>query len=119
MIGRKAYADPWWLTSVGSEFLADRDAMMLPTRAGVVASMATYARRENAAGTRLHHVSRHLLGLYHGQPGARTWRRALTLGAAQPGAGPEVLLRALDQVEGRGGGSSGGLTGRDLLATGT
>jgi tRNA-dihydrouridine synthase A len=118
MIGRKAYADPWWLTMVDREFLADRAVVVTQTRAAVVAAMADYARRECGAGTRLHHVSRHLLGLYHGQPGARTWRRALTLGAAQPAAGAEVLLRALDQVEGRGG-VARDVSGRDLLATGT
>ena len=58
-----------------------------------------------------------MLGLYHGQPGARTWRRAVTLGAAQPDAGPDVLLQALDLVEGREG--ARGEAGRDLLATGT
>jgi tRNA-dihydrouridine synthase A len=113
MIGRKAYADPWWLTEVDHAFLADGVTAPSLTRPGVVAAMAAYARRECATGTRLHHVSRHLLGLYHGQPGARTWRRSLTLGAARPNAGPEVLLQALDQVEWPGG------TGGDLLATGT
>jgi tRNA-dihydrouridine synthase A len=118
MIGRKAYADPWWLTTVDREFLADRAALTPQTRAAVVATMADYARRECGAGTRLHHVSRHLLGLYHGQPGARTWRRALTLGASRPDASPEVLLRALDQVEGREG-AARDVNGRDFLATGT
>lgn len=95
MIGRKAYADPWWLTVLDREFLAGDAAGPPPDRADVVAAMARYATRELAAGARLHHVSRHLLGLYHGQPGARTWRRAVTLGATRPGAGPDVLLEAL------------------------
>jgi tRNA-dihydrouridine synthase A len=60
--------------------------------------MVAYARRECAEGTRLHHISRHLLGLYHGQPGARAWRRALTLGVARAGTGPDLLLAALTQV---------------------
>jgi len=102
MIGRKAYADPWWLTEVDQAFLTDTVPAIPPTRQVVVSAMADYARRECASGTRLHHVSRHLLGLYHGQPGARTWRRALTLGAARPDAGPDVLLEALEQVEWRG-----------------
>ncbi len=118
MIGRKAYADPWWLTTVDNEFLAERTVVMPLTRASVVDGMAAYARRECAAGTRLHHVSRHLLGLYHGQPGARTWRRELTLGAAHPDAGPEVLLQALDQVEGRGV-ATRGRADPNLMATGT
>jgi tRNA-dihydrouridine synthase A len=99
MIGRKAYADPWWLTELDALLLAD-DALSRPlSRADVVLAMARYAERECSTGTRLHHISRHLLGLYHGQPGARSWRRALTLGAARPDAGPAVLRDALDTVE--------------------
>jgi tRNA-dihydrouridine synthase A len=104
MIGRKAYADPWWLTELDAAFLAS-DAEVAPlTRVDVVTGMAAYARREIGGGTRLHHISRHLLGLYHGQPGARSWRRALTLGAARAEAGPDVLMAALDDVtENKGG----------------
>ncbi len=98
MIGRKAYADPWWLTELDATFLAADGRVELQSRAAVVSGMIDYARRECQSGTRLHHISRHLLGLYHGQPGARSWRRAITLGAARPGAGPDVLLRALDEV---------------------
>jgi tRNA-dihydrouridine synthase A len=111
MIGRQAYSDPWWLRTLDRTFLAAGHAGDLPaSREEVVQAMAAYARDELAAGTRLHHISRHLLGLYHGQPGARSWRRALTLGAAKPGAGPGVLLQALAAVEGGSGG---------LPATGT
>lgn len=105
MIGRKAYADPWWITELDRVFLSGGDPVAPPTRADVVWAMVAYARRECVDGTRLHHISRHLLGLYHGQPGARAWRRAITLGAARPDAGPDVLLAALDQV--RDGCSSG------------
>ena len=100
MIGRKAYADPWWLTELDRTFLAGSGPAALPmSRTDVVLAMAAYVRREAEAGTRLHHVSRHMLGLYHGQPGARTWRRLVTLGAARADAGAEVLLEALDHVE--------------------
>ena len=113
MIGRKAYADPWWLTELDATFLAGAIELAPLTREDVVSGMVAYARRELGRGTRLHHISRHLLGLYHGQPGARSWRRALTLGAARADAGPDVLMAALDEVgENRGGGS-------DLRATGT
>jgi tRNA-dihydrouridine synthase A len=113
MVGRKAYADPWWLTLVDNTLFAGGAPGTLVTRSGVVASMAAYARRECAAGTRLHHISRHMLGLYHGQSGARAWRRALTLGAAARDSGPEVLLNALALVEGPTGVSAG------MIATGT
>ncbi|MBL8201900.1 MAG: tRNA dihydrouridine(20/20a) synthase DusA [Chromatiales bacterium] len=118
MIGRKAYADPWWLTEVDRAFLAEGATEAPFARSTVVEAMAAYARRECGAGTRLHHVSRHLLGLYHGRPGARSWRRALTLGAARPDAGPDLLLEALDQVEERIGAGRDDVA-RHLWATGT
>lgn len=102
MIGRKAYADPWWLTELDILLLAGDagDAGDRPrSRADVVLAMASYAERECGTGARLHHISRHLLGLYHGHPGARTWRRELTLGAARADAGPAVLRDALKSVE--------------------
>ncbi len=102
MTGRTAYADPWWLTQLDTEFLGAGAGMPVepPSREGVVRSMTAYARRECREGTRLHHITRHLLGLYHGQPGARAWRRALTLGAAVPAASPDLLLTALEAVDG-------------------
>ena len=99
MIGRKAYADPWWLTELDTSLLADAEPSGPFCRADVVRAMFSYVERECRAGTRVHHISRHLLGLYHGQPGARIWRRALTLGAARAHAGPAVLQHALDAVE--------------------
>jgi tRNA-dihydrouridine synthase A len=99
MIGRKAYADPWWLTELDTSLLADGELSEPSFRADVVRAMVGYAERECRAGTCFHHISRHLLGLYHGQPGARSWRRALTLGAARADAGPAVLQHALDAVE--------------------
>lgn len=99
MIGRKAYADPWWLTELCAAVPGGDSGDRPGSRADVVLAMVDYAGRECAEGTRLHHISRHLLGLYHGQPGARSWRRALTLGAAREDAGPSVLLDALEEVE--------------------
>ncbi|MDP2322457.1 MAG: tRNA dihydrouridine(20/20a) synthase DusA [Gammaproteobacteria bacterium] len=99
MIGRKAYADPWWLTELDALVLAGKAVDRPQSRADVVRAMASYAERECVMGTRLHHIGRHLLGLYHGQPGARAWRRELTLGAARADAGPAVLRDALTSVE--------------------
>lgn len=98
MIGRKAYADPWWLTDLDAVLLSSGDSAPAPTRAGVVLAMADYAEREARDGTRVHHISRHLLGLYHGQPGARAWRRCLTLGAARPDAGADIIRQAVAEV---------------------
>lgn len=76
MIGRKACADPYWLTAVQAGFLAG-GVSGTPSREAVVEAMAHYARRAVGEGTRLHHVTRHMAGLYHGQRGARAWRRQL------------------------------------------
>ena len=88
MIGRKAYSDPWFLVE-----LCVGDAPV--TRAEVVERMAGYARDRLAAGTRLHHVTRHMLGLYAGQPGARRWRRYVVERACKPDADESVLLDSL------------------------
>jgi tRNA-dihydrouridine synthase A len=88
MIGRKAYSDPWFLVE-----LCGRDAPA--TRAEVVERMAAYARGRLAAGTRLHHVTRHMLGLYSGRPGARRWRRYVVEHSCKPHADESVLLDSL------------------------
>jgi tRNA-dihydrouridine synthase A len=57
-----------------------------------------YIERELAMGTRLAAMTRHMLGLFHGARGARTWRRILTTEAVRPGAGTEVVMKALAMV---------------------
>ena len=96
MIGRAAYDDPLRLLD------ADRRVFGLdrpPAGVGAVTeAMVAYAARHVAAGGRLHAVTRHLLGLFAGQPGARAYRRYLSVHAPRDGAGPEVLQEALRQV---------------------
>ncbi len=97
MIGRAAYHQPW-------DILAGADRLYgasprLQTRADVVASMRPYIARHLAQGGRLHQITRHMLGLFAGQPGARHWRRVLSQEAVRDGAGPEVMDRALDAVD--------------------
>ncbi len=58
-----------------------------------------YAESVLASGGRLSHVTRHMLGLFHGRPGARQWRRILSVDAARPDAGAEVLLKALAALD--------------------
>jgi tRNA-dihydrouridine synthase A len=67
----------------------------LPTRAALIERVERYARRELAAGGRLAGITRHMLGLYSGQPGAREYRRTLSEGAREPGAGADLLRRAI------------------------
>jgi tRNA-dihydrouridine synthase A len=87
MLGRAAYHDPWLLAAPGA------------TRAEVVHAMHEYARRQAARGVHLRHILRHLLGLYHGQPGARLWRRMLSDAALLSRGDPDLLLEAQQAVE--------------------
>lgn len=91
MLGRAAYQNPWMLAELS-------EALGLPgaeSRRAVVEAMRDYARRHIEAGGRLHHVGRHMLGLFHGQPGARRWRQMLSQNMHRPDAGPELFLEAL------------------------
>jgi tRNA-dihydrouridine synthase A len=60
--------------------------------------MLPYIEAHMSAGGRLNQVTRHMMGLFAGRPGARAWRRMLSENATKPGAGPELLLAAMDQV---------------------
>ncbi len=96
MIGRAAYHDP-------ASVLADADPVIFGTGsrsdpADVVRRMIPYIDAHLVQGGKLHQVSRHMLGLFSGRPGARAWRRMLSEGAHRPGAGPDLLLAALAQV---------------------
>jgi tRNA-dihydrouridine synthase A len=95
MLGRAAYHDPASVL-IGADALWGED--FAPDAVTVAQSMRPYIADHLAAGGRLHQITRHMLGLFHGQPGARGWRRVLSEGASRDGAGLEVLDRALDQV---------------------
>ena len=95
MIGRQAYHDPYFLAELESSFLSGQQ---LPERREIVERMLPYIERELAAGERLNRITRHMLGLFAGQPGARAWRRTISENAHKPDAGPEVLDRALAAV---------------------
>ena len=85
MLGRAAYHDPWVLADDGK------------TRAGVVEAMAAYTGRHRDVPLRS--IARHMLGLYHGLPRARLWRRLLSDAERLRQNRPELLLQALDAVE--------------------
>lgn len=98
MIGRAAYHEPGRVL-IGADALwgegPGRDAVQ------VVRTMMPYIDRHLASGGRLHQVTRHMLGLFHGLPGARGWRRVLSEGASRPGAGLGLLEQALAEVTGQ------------------
>ncbi|PRY26900.1 tRNA-U16,U17-dihydrouridine synthase [Aliiruegeria haliotis] len=97
MIGRAAYHQP-------ADILMEADARIFGaapsgrTVFDVVDEMRPYIARHLADGGRLHQVTRHMLGLFAGRPGARGWRRALSEGATRSGAGLDVLDAALEPV---------------------
>lgn len=95
MLGRKAYSDPCLLAALQAWCL-DGVRPVPPDRAAVVRQMADYARVQIAEGARLHHISRHMFGLYAGHPGAARWRRYLAEHASKRDADADTLLRALD-----------------------
>jgi tRNA-dihydrouridine synthase A len=96
MLGRAAYHNPWILADVDRRVFGDRHAP--PSRDDVVEALLPYVERRLAEGVRLHQVTRHILGLYQGLPGARLWRRHLSENATRPGAGIEVIEQARDLV---------------------
>jgi len=92
MLGRAAYHTPSVLAGVDA--LLAGDAPPAPDWDALIEAMAAYAARHIAAGGRLAHVTRHMVGLFHGRPGARRFRQILSTDATRPGVGPEVLTRA-------------------------
>ena len=91
MLGRAAYHDPYLLAQVEAVIYGEP----LPQRADVLRHLQSYVEAELARGTALKHISRHLLGLYQGEPGARAFRRTISEGAHLPGAGWQLLEQAL------------------------
>jgi tRNA-dihydrouridine synthase A len=97
MLGRAAYQSPYILADVDQIlFGAPQPAI---TRTEIVDQMVPYIEAQLAKGTRLHQVTRHMLGLYNGQPNARQWRRHLSTLGVEPEAGIRVLLEARALVE--------------------
>jgi tRNA-dihydrouridine synthase A len=92
MLGREAYHRPYLLAELSQALYPGRD---VPSREALLERMQHYAARELAAGGRLAAITRHMLGLYAGQPGARDYRRTLSEGAREAGAGAELLRRVM------------------------
>ncbi len=94
MIGREAYRNPW--------LLADADRLLFHDsntpgndRQKVIERLIPFVEHELAQGAPLKRITRHILGLFHGQPGARAWRRHLSEHSCRQGAGSRVILDAL------------------------
>ncbi|HWV51811.1 tRNA dihydrouridine(20/20a) synthase DusA [Pseudorhodoplanes sp.] len=96
MMGRAAYQEPWRLLAV------DPDIYGVPppfaTAKAAALALLPYIEHELSQGTRLHAITRHMLGLFRSVPGARAFRRHLATEAVKPGADARVLRDALDFV---------------------
>ncbi len=96
MIGRTAYHEP-------AKILATADQQFFGTSSNTTAEQAVldmlpYIESELGKGTRLNQITRHMLGAFAGRPGARRWRRVISEGAHIEGAGPELVLSALEEI---------------------
>jgi len=96
MMGRAAYQEPWRLLAVDAELFGLPATFHSPKEAAL--ALVPYIEREIARGTRLHAVARHVLGLFHGVPGARAFRRHLATEGVKPGAAARTFLDALALV---------------------
>ncbi|WP_370402131.1 tRNA dihydrouridine(20/20a) synthase DusA [Sulfitobacter sp. JB4-11] len=96
MVGRAAYHQP-------ADILCQADRRIFgagpdTSAEDAVCAMLSYIENHLVQGGKLNQITRHMLGLFAGRPGARLWRRSLSEGAAKPGAGPELVQAALNAV---------------------
>ena len=96
MLGRAAYHEPAIL-GAADRLMFDPEAPVVTPEAAILA-YRPYIEEQLARGTHLYAIVRHMLGLFHGRPGARSWRRILTVEGVMPGSGIDVVDRALDSV---------------------
>lgn len=96
MIGREAYQNPSMLLDVDRELFGSHAPVLSGPE--VIRSLYPYIEGELSKGTYLGHITRHILGIFQGIPGARQWRRHLSENAHKPGAGVEVVEQALAMV---------------------
>ena len=96
MVGRAAYDNPYIFAQADSEIFGDSTTP--PTRHQVVEAMLPYLDYWTQKGVKLHSITRHMLHLFHGQPGSRIWKRYITERSCQPGANSKVVSDALKLV---------------------
>jgi tRNA-dihydrouridine synthase A len=99
MIGREGYQNPYCLAAWQQALLGTAEP--IPSREEVARRLLPYVGRELAEGTPLRAITRHLMGLFNGLPGARAWRRHLSEAAHQSDAGAEAILEAMARIRDR------------------
>ena len=97
MLGRAAYQEPWRLLAVDPELFGEPAAHRGMKE--VFEALMPYIESQLAQGLRLHSITRHFVGAFHGVRGARAFRRHLSIHGVRPGAGVEVLRAAILLVE--------------------
>jgi len=96
MMGREAYHNPYLLAQVDQQLFTTTEPVK--TRHEVVMELIPYINQHLLSGGRLNHITRHILGLFHGVAGARTWRRILSENSPKKGADSTVVLDALGNI---------------------
>jgi len=96
MMGREAYHNPYILAEVDQRFYQSDKKRL--SRFEIIEALYPYIEKEIAKGTRLHSISRHILGLFNGMPGAKKWRRYISENAPPAGADVSVIQQALKFV---------------------
>lgn len=97
MLGRAAYHNPALLAEVDQRFFASASGS--PSRSEALMKLVPYAERHIAAGGRLSNITRHILGLYHGRPHGKLFRRFLSENAVRPDASASVIAKAIEITE--------------------
>ena len=96
MIGREAYQNPYFLAEIEQEIFNNTN---FAPREVIAMAMAEYAARQFALyQTPVKSITRHMMGLFHQEQGAKNWRRALSTYPYEDGAGPEVFEKALSAM---------------------
>ncbi|MEQ1637035.1 MAG: tRNA dihydrouridine(20/20a) synthase DusA [Methylococcales bacterium] len=93
MLGREVYHNPYLLGTVDQYYYGEKYA--IPSRADIIEAFMPYVQTQLQAGVRLNSMTRHILGLFHGMPGARAWRRHISDHACKTGADVRVVQEAL------------------------
>jgi tRNA-dihydrouridine synthase A len=97
MIGRAAYQNPYFLASMDQAFYGEKRP--IPMQHEILERFISYVETQLEQGVRLGQMTRHILGLFQGVPGARAWRRHLSEQVHRAGAGVEVIQKAAQQVD--------------------
>ncbi len=97
MIGRAAYHNPWLLAEADRRLFGNQHP--IPSRHDILEQLMPFVEEEFAQGTPVSRITRHILGLFQGQPGARTWRRYISENAHLKGATPGIIWEALQRQQ--------------------